>query len=339
MEQIYYNGKDINTMSASQLLQSLQQTNIYKGLTQKQIVDQLGGKSVYILRPALSNMINKKYPQKSPQKSPKKSPQKSPQKSPKKSPKKSPILHKSDVPYLISDVEPLIYQHLDVKTARQINKNALTVTQARFEEQVKEQIYNFVIKNVAVYFKNNQLYRQFKYQQKEEIAQIPSSNIPFINIIIDKITTQDIYVMAKTMDINKTQGIYFDIHKLVFIKSIVPFEDYKQPLPIMYNGPNNEGYLYVYILNRFKEIYINFNAIYQAMGFYPEPFYGSYENFKQHQLTILNTTNQETINLLYYLANEINRKRLKISNAYDINITYLVSGFVLYHNKIILFSI
>jgi hypothetical protein len=43
----------IDTMPTKQLLKSLQETEQYAGLTQKQIIEQLGSSSVHVLRPAL----------------------------------------------------------------------------------------------------------------------------------------------------------------------------------------------------------------------------------------------------------------------------------------------
>ena len=43
----------IDTMPTKQLLKSLQETDQYAGLTQKQIIEQLGSSSVHVLRPAL----------------------------------------------------------------------------------------------------------------------------------------------------------------------------------------------------------------------------------------------------------------------------------------------
>ena len=57
MEPVFYQGVDINTMKTVPLLQALQQTDKYDGMTQKQITDTLGSKSVYVLRSELSNLL------------------------------------------------------------------------------------------------------------------------------------------------------------------------------------------------------------------------------------------------------------------------------------------
>jgi hypothetical protein len=46
MEQVFINGNNINTMNVSTLLKELQKTDKYTGMTQKQIIDQLGGSRV-----------------------------------------------------------------------------------------------------------------------------------------------------------------------------------------------------------------------------------------------------------------------------------------------------
>ena len=109
MEPIYYNDKDINTMNTVQLLHALQQTDTYSGMTQKQIINELGGKSVYILRPELSNIISLPIKPSGP---------------------------------LIPELGPLVSQHLDIYHARLINKASLKINQQRFQNM--ENIYKFV---------------------------------------------------------------------------------------------------------------------------------------------------------------------------------------------------
>jgi hypothetical protein len=49
MEQVMFNGKDVNTMTSTKLLHALQTTLNYQKMTQKAIVNQIGSKSVYAL--------------------------------------------------------------------------------------------------------------------------------------------------------------------------------------------------------------------------------------------------------------------------------------------------
>jgi hypothetical protein len=57
MESSFFNNQNIYTMTSLQLLRALQTTKTYN-MTQKQIVQQLGGSSVYILRPELKKICN-----------------------------------------------------------------------------------------------------------------------------------------------------------------------------------------------------------------------------------------------------------------------------------------
>jgi hypothetical protein len=58
MEQSYIDNQNIDTMNSNQLLQHLQQSSKYHGLSRKQIVEQLGSSSVYVLRPELKKVLN-----------------------------------------------------------------------------------------------------------------------------------------------------------------------------------------------------------------------------------------------------------------------------------------
>jgi hypothetical protein len=58
MNVVLFNNKDINTMGTVELLQALQTTDKYYELTQKQIVNNLGSSSVYILRKELKTIKN-----------------------------------------------------------------------------------------------------------------------------------------------------------------------------------------------------------------------------------------------------------------------------------------
>jgi serine/threonine protein kinase len=57
MEPSFYNGKNIDAMTNQQLLKALQTTTKYHGMSQKQITEEIGGVSVYILRPELKKQI------------------------------------------------------------------------------------------------------------------------------------------------------------------------------------------------------------------------------------------------------------------------------------------
>jgi hypothetical protein len=162
----------IDKMNSNQLLKALQTTDKYAGLTQKQIVEQIGSNSVYTLRPALKQVLS------------------------------NPTFFPSN----LRDVIPNIIENLDAITKRALNKALYN------QHTNKDLIYQFIITHYdtskitdfSSFFENQDAFNNY---QRELVERLDEETVYFLMYYIYLINNQSVEQMSKfLMSPSKTIG-------------------------------------------------------------------------------------------------------------------------------------
>ncbi len=231
----------------------------------------------------------------------------------------------------LKDVTPNIMMNMDPIKSRAINRSYYKQT------PIKDLIYNFVIKhfnyfeqkNMKDYFKTFELFKQYQYEQ---INQLDDQMVSFLTYYMYLINRDCVEQMDnETMRPTKTIGFLFYNNQILIVTNDSNANG-KLKLNINPLSIKQRDTIYVAIIDFFPRDEYNRLAKYNEANNLQ-----SYEQFKSYQYHMLRHMDSDMIQFLKYYIKLIKMNKLQFSSYQQFE-GFNVNGFIFLNDRLVAFN-